>query len=467
VIGPAYKAFRDAVGRVDYLILLGDIFDFSVTSYEAAYKQAKVFFKRLQEDHLAKQFIYVPGNHDYDIWHTVEHQVNVINQLKQGQLPREFKRSVPGVIDDRTQSQEKFLLPDVTPKPDIHDDHAYYGQLFLDNITRSARWEGPQLTFNFAYPNLYLITDSGECALLTHGHYFEAYWSIAAEWTNRIAGDALDLELEGELNLREMVGINLPLSQLACTGIGQAQPLTQILRGIQREIQTGKTSSLDKYLERLHTVIRQEEKLPLPLRLAESLLLRWVRKRLLGYLGSMEKTRYSKQFIKAPHVRNRFRNYFHTSLNEIQRLRRDYGLDIPVPDHVFFGHTHQPIPWGSEELIDKVNGHDVRLYNTGGWLMREDGGGDFTGAEVVVYETGKGIRSEPIRTKDLEDVDVGGNSPAVPRDGHLIHPEIAAFEIVAEAQSADATAEPTTRGTFDEPMTTELVLERIRAGSGS
>ena len=395
-IGPAYSAFKGVVGKVDYLILLGDILDFSVSSYEQAYRQAKVFFKQVQEDNLAGQLIYVPGNHDYDIWHTVEHQVNVINQLKQGQIPRAFKRSVPGVIDDRrNEGSNGFLLPDITAKPEMHDDNANYGNLFLDNITRARRWEGPKLTFNFAYPNIYLITDDGECVLLTHGHYFEAYWSVASEWISRIAADDLEVEMDGELNLREMVGINLPLSQLACTGVGQAQPLTQILRTIQMETQTGTTASLDKYLERLHKAIRSEKMLPLPLRLAESLFFRWVRKQFLSFLGSMEKARYSKQFIKRPSVRDRFRTYFHTSLNEIKRLHNEHDLDIPIPNHVIFGHTHQPIPWGSKELLDKVNGHDVRLCNTGGWLLKSDNGSEeFVGAEVVIYETGKGIRSE-------------------------------------------------------------------------
>ena len=76
-LGPAYPALKRAVGRVDYLILLGDILDFSVASYEKAYKQARVFFKAVQEDGMARQMVYVPGNHDFDIWHTVEHQVNV------------------------------------------------------------------------------------------------------------------------------------------------------------------------------------------------------------------------------------------------------------------------------------------------------------------------------------------------------------------------------------------------------
>jgi 3',5'-cyclic AMP phosphodiesterase CpdA len=81
-LGPAYAALRRIVGHVDYLILLGDILDFSVASYQEAYRAARAFFVQAQEDLLAREYVYVPGNHDFDIWHTVEHQVNVINQLK-------------------------------------------------------------------------------------------------------------------------------------------------------------------------------------------------------------------------------------------------------------------------------------------------------------------------------------------------------------------------------------------------
>jgi 3',5'-cyclic AMP phosphodiesterase CpdA len=86
-IGPAYEAMARAIGNVDYLVLLGDIVDFSVASYAEAYRQARCFFMRLRDDGLAKEIVYVPGNHDFDVWHTVEHQVNVINRLQQGQLP--------------------------------------------------------------------------------------------------------------------------------------------------------------------------------------------------------------------------------------------------------------------------------------------------------------------------------------------------------------------------------------------
>jgi hypothetical protein len=119
-------------------------------------------------------------------------------------------------------------------------------------------------------------------------------------------------------------------------------------------------------------------------------------------LSTIEQSRYSKKFLSKQAVRKRFRSYYHTSLNEIQRLHEERGTDIPVPKHVIFGHTHQPIPWGSDELIDKVNGHDVHLCNTGGWLLNEDNReAPFVGADIVMYETGKGIRSESIRASHL------------------------------------------------------------------
>lgn len=411
-LGPAYDPFRDAVGRVDYLILLGDILDFSVASYEKAYRQAKVFFTRLQQDGLAEQLIYIPGNHDFDIWHIVEHQVNVINQLKQGELPRAFKRSVPGVLDDRrTDPADKFTLPDVTPKPEWHDNRAKYGNLFFDHITRrrstrrGVRAEGRKLTFNFAYPNLYLVSETGECVLVTHGHYFEAYWALASDWLLQFAGDEVPLETPGEPTLQELVGMNLPLNQLACTGIGQAAPLTHLVRRIQQEVEAGRVAVLAKSLDRIEArMLAERAHVSRMRRAAERYVLRWIKRWILNALATTEQARYSRLFMNRPQVRDRFRRYFHYSLNEIRQLSREHGIDLPLPSHVVFGHTHQPIAWGGDELVDTIEGRQVRFCNTGGWLLREqlDGTRDFVGAEVAFYETGKGFWSTSIRSKDLE-----------------------------------------------------------------
>jgi UDP-2,3-diacylglucosamine pyrophosphatase LpxH len=399
--GPGYLALRRAVGQVDYLVLLGDIIDLSVASYEDAFRAAKAFFTALQRDALARELVYVPGNHDFDVWNVVEHQVSVINQLKQGELPRPFKRAVPGVIDAR-EERPRLHLPDVSARPEWHAARTDYGGLFLDHITLrhegdGRRGVGERLIFNFAYPNLYLVTEAGEGVLLTHGHYFEAYWTLLGEWAVRLAEDDLPQERSGELSVRELVGVNFPLHQLACSGIGQAQPLTALARRLQLDLYAGSTDRVARYLERLEAVLASRA-LPLLTRLVRRFIARRARALVVEALADAEHTRYSRSFLARPQVRERFRRYFRSSLAELERLRREHGHDLPTPRHVVFGHTHQPIPWGSDELSDTVDGRPVRFCNTGGWLIKRgpDGREEYPGAEVVVYETGRGLRSVAI-----------------------------------------------------------------------
>lgn len=409
-IGPAYDPFAAAVGEVDYLVLLGDIVDFSVASYEEAYRDARTFFERVHRDGLARELIYLPGNHDYDIWHTVEHQVNVINRLEQGQLPRAFKRSVPGVLDDR-RADAGLVLPDVVPGRGWDDPGPHYGNLFLDEIIRDIGFpqSSERLTFNFAYPNLYLVTDDGECLLLTHGHYFEAFWSIASEMVTLLAMDDLELEGSDGLSLREMVGINLPLNQLACTGIGQAHPLAQLARRLQNDVAAGRLDEVTKYFDRFENVIRGATTMGPIQRLGATFLTRLVKRVLRSALEHIEQARYSREFLSRPSVRERFRQYYRYTLHELERLGREHDLNIPVPTHVVFGHTHQPIPWGAEELVDVVDGNRVRFCNTGGWVLKDDRSGlSFVGAEVLVYESGKSVRSVPVRDSDVYPVEPVG-----------------------------------------------------------
>jgi hypothetical protein len=202
------------------------------------------------------------------------------------------------------------------------------------------------------------------------------------------------------------VGINLPLHQLACTGVGQARPFSELARKVQKEIAAGRTDSLRKYLERLDRTVREESTLGWTRRQLARLAIRWVRKKLLTTLASLERTRYSREFLARPRVRERFRQYYRYSLGEVARLRREHGLEIPRPRHVVFGHTHQPIPWEAEELADVVDGSPVSFCNTGGWILKEDGSSlDFVGAEVLLYESGRGLRSVSIRSSDLYPVE--------------------------------------------------------------
>ena len=389
----------------DYLILLGDILDFSVTSYENAYKAGKTFFSLIKKDNIADQIIYVPGNHDYDIWSVVEYEVNIIYQIKHGRLPRKFRMAVPGIIDDRGNSPQRgFTLPGVEKRT---GGYYSYGGLFLDSITRnydnkSNSIEGGNSHFVFAYPDIYLVNDD-ESVLMTHGQYLESYWSLLSEWAPRIFKS--DLPLGSEMDIAELVGINFPFNQLACSGVGQAGVLSAVISELQSQIKKGDVKKAKKYLDNLDNYLDKnvfdynkwyqfiDEALT-------DLISNKVKEKIVDLISSQKDTRYNEKFFDNLEVRKRFMNYYQACLAELNNLKSLYNVSIPVPRKAIFGHTHQPIPLNDRDVPEMpVSGNStVKLYNTGGWLWKEEENKKvFCGAEVFKYETGVGFSSVSIR----------------------------------------------------------------------
>lgn len=403
VIGHKYEAFSEAAGQDnDYLVLLGDILDFSITNYWEAYEVARVFFRQVQADGIAEEMIFVPGNHDADLWHIVEHQVNIINRITKGEMPRSFRMSVPGIIDDRPASPHRgFTLAGVTPRSDA--DGPKYAGLFLDHIAKE-KGEGEPMYFNFAYPNLYMVTDN-ESVLITHGHYFEPYWAFAGEWAMKIAGD--DLTDGRPLSLKEMVGVNFPLSQLACSGIGQAGPLTAVARQVQDDVKHNRLQTVEKYLDRFVSEMDKVLKYPVYKAYRELLTdvaLREGKKMLLQALANLEDSQFNEDFLCEPEVQERFRRFYSATVREINELNAaEEQYSIPVPPYVIFGHTHQPTSWGDEgaPAIDPFPDSGlptVTLFNAGGWLTKDgEDGPEFHGADVFTYSTADGFDSVQVR----------------------------------------------------------------------
>jgi UDP-2,3-diacylglucosamine pyrophosphatase LpxH len=406
VPGTKYEDFKKAAGRNnDFLILVGDIFDFSISSYQEAYEHAKIFFFQIQRDQIAKEIILVPGNHDADLWHIVEHETNIINQIRNGQMPRPFRLSLPGFLDDRKGSPSRgFTLPGVRAKPGQKGPK--YAGLYLDNITVTIQNEkkvGKPTLFNFCYPNIYMVTDN-ESVLITHGHYFETYWALTSEWAMKLAPE--DVKVGEALDLHELVGINFPLSQLACSGVGQAGPLTKVVRQLQRDVKDRDLKRVKKYLDRLKHEIDKMTRFPWSkqyLKWLTGVISDRMKKMVQKSITNKGETRYDEEFIHTKEVQERFMNFYSSSLLEIGELNMEYGYDIPPPRYVIFGHTHQPIPWKDPKapkakvLLD-AGVKSTTLFNTGGWLHKKgDDLLEFVGAEVFTYSTQKGFKSVSIR----------------------------------------------------------------------
>ncbi|UCH95348.1 MAG: metallophosphoesterase [Candidatus Aminicenantes bacterium] len=400
-VGCRYNEFKEKVKEkfngeeLDHLVLLGDIFDFTVASSSEAYAIAKFFFEKLKEDRIAKEIIFVPGNHDFEIWNTVEFQVNVTNRVKKGKYPTPFRMSVPGIIDDREGEPTRgFTLHNVTARKEKNKPK--YAGLFLDDMTK------PTTPFNFVYPNLYLVTRD-ETVLITHGHYLEMFWSVVGKWGLKIINGDLDLKDQDRLDLKEMVGMNFPLSQLSSSGLGQSGPLVGVIQKLGHQMKEHDMTGFDKYFTRLGDELRR---LKIIRGCLQRLGFKYIKKKVLKALASVETMRYRIEFHEDPKVRERFKDFYNSTVYEIDEIKNKYRTDIPLPTRMIFGHTHQPIPWGSpkapsmkpDELPQLPKGKIFTMYNSGGWLNKMDENNQplFCGAEIFFYDTGEGFSSESI-----------------------------------------------------------------------
>ncbi|MFH0974560.1 MAG: metallophosphoesterase [Spirochaetota bacterium] len=372
----------------DCLILLGDIMDFAINDYEDVYQYSYRFFKSIKEAKAVKRIVYIPGNHDYNIWHTIEHQSNVINQINNGKPARKFKMSVPFIMDDRKDAINKYTLAGVTRK-DQDDSVEAYGGMFLDNLIPDNKPGTPDyIPFLVAFPNLYLFTEE-KTILMTHGQYLETYWSALSLLYKVLTAK------KDSFNIKDFIAVNFPLCELGSIGIGQAGPLTDFALEIEKAVTDGKYAPIKNSIKNIVPYIIKELKIAKLFGLTS-----WILKKILTNITikSLKKMRNSDYISdltinKDEGCIDRFNDYITSSRLEIEQLQRDGRIKnvSGIPDTFLFGHTHVPVVSNDNKsyLFDNKR---ITLLNSGGWLTANKSS-IASGPVVFVYETGKDIKS--------------------------------------------------------------------------
>lgn len=189
--------------------------------------------------------------------------------------------------------------------------------------------------------------------------------------------------------------MNFPMNQLACTGIGQAGVLTKVIRQLEVDVKRTDVRRVGKYLDRLENIIDDLTHYGWLKEIIVDYIIKKAKEQLLDAISSIEQTRYSEEFIHKPDVKNRFRKFYNETLLEIGDINSKTNFNIPAPWRIIFGHTHQPISWNDANppKLDSVSSASPKLltlHNTGGWLEDK---GEFCGAEIFVYESGRGFSS--------------------------------------------------------------------------
>jgi hypothetical protein len=387
----------------DFLVLAGDGFDFSVASYQEAYSAGREFFLRAGE--LARDIIFLPGNHDYGMWQLADNEINVIKPIVSGEPPKALMRSVPGVLDDRSPASGPYSARLWWPTTGVeYREERARGQerkgIFLDWLCQPVpKIKDPaQPCFWLAYPNLYLLTPGGKTMLITHGHYFSHYWALGAELAMGLAGDKLksdghsavrrDPAFGDYMGLADTVGANSPLSDFACTGIGQAEPLTPVAREIQHAMKARDWNAIEPYVDRVPAALAETFAMGSLTSGTIKVALRVLKDRVRQAVETYEDARGNQDFLRTPEAAGAVGRFLLATFREIGALNEDASLGITTPDRMIYGHTHERTPWnrGFGDLVSgRVEGIQLNAFNCGGWLKPE--GVRPIKAEVFIYDS--------------------------------------------------------------------------------
>lgn len=353
-----------AGGKLDYLVLMGDVFDFSISSWSNAYDASKPFLRAAKD--LTREIVYVPGNHDYSAWTLTMQQVNVIRRIAKGE-PLKDRWTTTAIVDSR-RPVTALSLSDVDPQPG-----GGYGGLFFDELGG--------IRFNIAYPNMYVVSRNGTTTLVTHGQYFDEYWSLAMTLAAETFRGELVYGREGWRQshpaIEDLAAINLPLNELASSGLGQSGPLAAVIGELQRvgkqSAEPANAAKLERYRKRLVALLDRKITFHGIQKLfkepASDLLLNAVTKELIARLAreaSSTSARYNEEFFADETRRQNIDAYLRACDQECVELRAR-GINVPAPTRVLFGHTHVPIPIADAQR-HRFADRDVEFWNTGGWL---------------------------------------------------------------------------------------------------
>jgi len=80
-------------GKIDELIITGDLLDLSLATYKEVYKSAKDFFQTIGQIEHLDRIVFIPGNHDHHIWTLLIEEEQITNKIRDSILPEpELKR---------------------------------------------------------------------------------------------------------------------------------------------------------------------------------------------------------------------------------------------------------------------------------------------------------------------------------------------------------------------------------------
>ncbi len=348
------------LGEIDELILLGDIFDFSLASIEEAYNNARRFFGAIFDESPAppiKEITYIAGNHDHHQWSQIFERYVVTNNIKNP--------------PDRNEYLRWFVDQDATAA-----FPANLRKTFLNDLLPV----GSQTTINVRYPHA-MREVGGKNYYLTHGHYLQK--------TFRPVGQLIRPHSLGELE-----AFNCLWLEAVWYNLGQAGRLSFIIERIYEPRKDDEVfwEELDKVIGDILFRIGPSSFFLRPISwIGKWGLKRYIMSSLKRGKGTGDQTNKDslKDIAKSDlrdldtaEIRDDVRNYIKNDLLQFVKLSQPFTF--------VYGHTHKTTGLKNSKTMEitiEISGKEYPLENTGAWL--EEGKEENAGFFVI---DNKGLR---------------------------------------------------------------------------
>ncbi len=349
-----YSVFKEEIFKrtggsaADYLILNGDILDFSISDFHNTIEIARPFFQQLKTDNITKEIVYIPGNHDKQIWDAVQWDTSIIGNLSEFYNPVSFQQIQAGILD--LPKKTKINLPGIEP-----DSEGKYGNMFLKGMFKSKEEIIP---ISVVYPNLYVKTNK-DMILITHGHMIEQAWVMLSELFRGIEG------IPNIIDLKALEEWNVPLTSMICTGVGQGGEVSKLFYRIEEEAYKNNIQTLKNVLDKIIPRIDELIKLPWLLEGLDNIALNALSKVVLSIALKAEDSRNNKDYFKDDDAKKRFITFLNATIAEMTKL------NLGRPNKILYGHTHIPTPANQPFNLNPAI-PNLDFYNTGGWLPTKE-----------------------------------------------------------------------------------------------
>lgn len=374
------------------VVLMGDIFDLSLGTPQSSIRTFDQFLTSLgaagARDHLG-QFIFIPGNHDHELWTATRFQ-NMVGGSAEGDRFGHTTRAFADAADQPRATQ-------------------------IDALLRSNGFAGAT-TF---YPNMAQASaDNERVVVLHHGHFVEPMYRAMSTLTAMLDGKtgiSLDAETLEELN-------SSWIDFVWSTDGDNGRLGADIMLGYHEMMTGGASIRLDHKLGHI-LAAKLMATLPLP---KTAIARKWAEaaaKALvdstLGNYAQLE--RFSYQDTLGADSLAGLRSYLSgTVLGQITNERPD----LVVNDLTFvFGHTHKPF---ETRVVTPGIARPPAVYNSGGWVLSTPMFGTRLGASAVFIDDD--LNTASLRLCDVPQVDE--ESPPYP-------PPAAVRVVTADGTSAD------------------------------